>query len=326
MSNTYVNLGQVYTSGADIINAASGFLNSFSGYAENPSLETLGAVSSSLSVLSAAVSASVQKGGAGSEFGQLAGRLAGGLQIGSELANLTNALNTGDTSGAMQAGLGIIGGLGGVLGSIPIPATQAIGTAMQVAASLGKEGLKNGWFDIDGLGDKQIADFLRDLGGLLDVNPLELILDFFIPSAHGAENPALNDFYLRSRGWRPRIDPLALDLDGDGLETVGITGSNPVLFDHDGDGTRSGTGWLAGDDAFLALDKNGNGSNGQTGTLGELTTGSSGNLDLTQNPFYREFTPLPLTPSTQFLPDLHGAGAVRDLRETANDWEWRRAG
>jgi hypothetical protein len=48
-------------------------------------------------------------------------------------------------------------------------------------------------------------------------------------------------------------------------------------------------------------------SNGQTGTLGE-------------------FTPLPLTPPTQSLPDLHGAGAVRDLREAANDLEWRRVG
>ncbi len=53
---------------------------------------------------------------------------------------------------------------------------------------------------------------------------------------------------------------------------------------------------------------------------------SSGNLDLTQNPFYREFTPLPLTPASQSLSDLHGDGAVRDLREAANDWVWRRAG
>ena len=59
----------------------------------------------------------------------------------------------------------------------------------------------------------------------------------------------------------PRRDPLAIDLDGDGIETVGIpsTGS-PILFDHDADGVKTGTGWLKGDDAWLALDRDGNGS------------------------------------------------------------------
>lgn len=50
----------------------------------------------------------------------------------------------------------------------------------------------------------------------------------------------------------PRRDPLAIDLDGDGIETVGI-GTDPILFDHNADGIRTGTGWLRGDDAWLAL-------------------------------------------------------------------------
>ena len=59
----------------------------------------------------------------------------------------------------------------------------------------------------------------------------------------------------------PRRDPLAIDLDGDGIETVGIpTGGNPILFDHDADGVKTGTGWLKGDDAWLVLDRDGNGS------------------------------------------------------------------
>ncbi|MBX3647524.1 MAG: hypothetical protein KF766_07665 [Rhodocyclaceae bacterium] len=52
-------------------------------------------------------------------------------------------------------------------------------------------------------------------------------------------------------------DPLILDLDGDGLETVGVAAG--VLFDHDGDGVASGTGWVSSDDGFLVLDRNGNG-------------------------------------------------------------------
>jgi Ca2+-binding RTX toxin-like protein len=59
----------------------------------------------------------------------------------------------------------------------------------------------------------------------------------------------------------PRRDPLAIDLDGDGIETVGIpTTGVPILFDHDADGVKTGTGWLKGDDAWLVLDRDGNGT------------------------------------------------------------------
>jgi Ca2+-binding RTX toxin-like protein len=229
----------------------------------------------------------------------------------------------------------------------------------------------------------------------------------------------LNDFYVAARS-AIRRDPLALDLDGDGLETIG-TGTNPVLFDHDGDGVRTGTGWVKGDDAFLALDRNGNGTidnggelfgvdttlasgqkaangfaaladldsnhdglfsaldaqyanvkiwrdlnqdgisqsnelstlaaagitsislvstatsialgngnvqsaagtytrtSGQAGSVGEFTTARTGNLDLAQNPFYREFTDhIPLTEQAQALPGMQGAGMVRDLQEAAS--------
>ena len=58
----------------------------------------------------------------------------------------------------------------------------------------------------------------------------------------------------------PRRDPLTLDLDGDGLETTAIAATNPILFDHDGDGVKNGTGWVKPDDGFLVRDVNGNGS------------------------------------------------------------------
>lgn len=57
----------------------------------------------------------------------------------------------------------------------------------------------------------------------------------------------------------PRRDPLAIDLDRDGIETQGFTANAPVFFDHNGDGVRTGTGWLKPDDAWLVLDRNGNG-------------------------------------------------------------------
>ena len=229
----------------------------------------------------------------------------------------------------------------------------------------------------------------------------------------------VNNDFLNARDWVPPRDPLALDLDGDGIETVGIGGTNTVLFDHDGDGIKTGTGWLKGDDGFLVLDRNGNGtidnggelfgvdtikSNGKKATsgldalsdldsnhdgvfdandaafsqvkvwqdknqdgisqAGELkslsdlgiasinltgngktvnlgngntqsstatytrTDGSEGaagavegkavNLNLADNPFYREFTDhIQLSEEVAKLTDMQGCGAVRDLREAA---------
>ncbi|HGG8282627.1 TPA: hypothetical protein ACJMFG_002141, partial [Neisseria meningitidis] len=54
-------------------------------------------------------------------------------------------------------------------------------------------------------------------------------------------------------------DPLALDLDGDGIETVAAKGFSGSLFDHNGNGIRTATGWVSADDGLLVRDLNGNG-------------------------------------------------------------------
>lgn len=218
--------------------------------------------------------------------------------------------------------------------------------------------------------------------------------------------------------------PLAIDLAGDGIKTVAINTAAPIIFDHNGDGAKSATGWLDGSDAWLVRDINANGAidsglelfgvdtditvnsvtrkatngfealaalntNGDTvfnaadgdvftqvrlwqdlnqngaSDAGELstladkgitsialnftstntnlgngntvtgkavvtrTTGTSEidsvsvaadsaayNLNLADNPFYSSFTtPIALTSAAIALPEMHGSGAVRDLRE-----------
>jgi hypothetical protein len=202
-----------------------------------------------------------------------------------------------------------------------------------------------------------------------------------------------------------------------GIETIGINANNNVLFDHDGDGAKHGTGWINADDAMLVLDRNGNGtidsgrelfgdstikSNGkyaidgfdalkdidsnndgvinssdtqfanlrlwrdlnqdgisQTGELFLLsdynisslnavktehtltlpngnqiadtgtytradgTTGNMADVNLMMDRFKREFANKLDTSSVTHLPDMQGSGVLRDLREAANDEDWR---
>ena len=56
-----------------------------------------------------------------------------------------------------------------------------------------------------------------------------------------------------------QYDPLTLDLDGDGIETLASNGHNGALFDHDKDGIRTATGWISKDDGLLIYDRNGDG-------------------------------------------------------------------
>ena len=55
-----------------------------------------------------------------------------------------------------------------------------------------------------------------------------------------------------------KADPLALDLNGDGFKTTGV--HNAVSFDINGDGVIDRSSFIAPGDAFLALDRNGNGN------------------------------------------------------------------
>lgn len=70
--------------------------------------------------------------------------------------------------------------------------------------------------------------------------------------------PAVNTFFNSARSFVIQRDPLVLDLDGDGLELSAASGN--VLFDHNADGIKTGTGWARPDDGFLVRDLNGNGS------------------------------------------------------------------
>jgi hypothetical protein len=77
----------------------------------------------------------------------------------------------------------------------------------------------------------------------------------------------------------PRRDPLALDLNGNGLETVGLSDVASLLFDHNADGVKTSTGWISANDGLLVWDRNGNGTidNGRE-LFGDATVKSDGTL------------------------------------------------
>ena len=72
-----------------------------------------------------------------------------------------------------------------------------------------------------------------------------------------------------------RGSPLVLDLDDDGVETIGV--EQGVTFDIDGDGIKDKTGWVGKDDGLLVRDINGDGQiNDAKELFGEETIKSDG--------------------------------------------------
>ena len=78
----------------------------------------------------------------------------------------------------------------------------------------------------------------------IEVNPiLDKISNLIISSA------GLGNSFMGS--------PIILDLDGDGVETVGV--KDGAYFDHDGNGFAEQTGWASSHDGLLVMDRNGDG-------------------------------------------------------------------
>lgn len=237
--------GEILVSGVDVVNTTSGFANQAAGFENNPGAN-LANLATAASLVATAASVLLSN----PVVSALAGQVnvgAGSVSLADGLTNLNQSINnlnsgTGSAGAVIDAGLSVVGAAGAIMSAIPIPQVRAAGVAMQVGASLGREGLKNGWWD--GLGD---------LGNAI--------------------GDAIKDGFGRAKNWTWPRDPIILDLDGDGLETVGLASN--VYFDHDGDGVLTKTGWAGSDDALLVWDRDVNGT---------IDTGAE---------LFGDFTPLP---------------------------------
>jgi hypothetical protein len=106
-----------------------------------------------------------------------------------------------------------------------------------------------------------------------DADPFPPLPIYGIPPDCFPFQPGTCDAFRRAKDWTWPRDPLILDLDGNGLETVGLAAN--IYFDHDGDGVLTRTGWAGKGDALLVWDRNANGS---------IDTGAE---------LFGDFTPLP---------------------------------
>ena len=74
-----------------------------------------------------------------------------------------------------------------------------------------------------------------------------------------------------------QTDPLTLDLNGNGIETLAANGHDGAMFDHERLGIRTATGWVHGNDGILVYDRNGDGKINDGGEIcGDNTLLKSG--------------------------------------------------
>jgi Ca2+-binding RTX toxin-like protein len=185
------------------------------------------------------------------------------LAVGAEGFSVAIAVQSGDPDRIGKASTAAIGSIVlSTVGAIGVGALGLTGIAPAlVVAGLGAAGTYLG---------KQIWEHYKESVTTGIAPPPNVVMpdgitdfDFWsIPGGVGpiqCINPNVNTKTTDALNWRPPRDPLVLDLDGDGIEAVGINPSAPILFDMDASGTKHGTGWIKADDGLVVLDRNGNG-------------------------------------------------------------------
>ena len=107
---------------------------------------------------------------------------------------------------------------------------------------------------------EDLTNFLKDLTELPAVKEIaDKIPSFFKNPSTWFNFATGNWFGLLREMFFHQIDPLALDLNGNGIETLAANGHDGALFDHERLGIRTATGWIHSNDGILVYDRNGDG-------------------------------------------------------------------
>jgi len=126
-----------------------------------------------------------------------------------------------------------------------IASAQMIGASGSIAITLGNTGVTS-----------PVDHFF--IVGTLTSMPATQTITVRLTDTQGQSADTLVQL-TRSPAGAQVIGPIVLDLDNDGVSTLSHAASN-VQFDMNADGLTDRTGWIDAGDAFLALDRNGDGA------------------------------------------------------------------
>ena len=239
-----VSIGQLTGGANDLINAYNAWASGTpvlppTGYAE-PAFTAFGGILS--------LAGELTSGPLGTAIGTTA-PLVAAINLAGAYSQYQTAKKFGDDAATVSAILGVAGSLGNFLATVPTPQTRAIGTLVNLAAGAAKTAWDNGWRPSLGpLPDgAQIPpdDTTYDPLG----NPTGVGTPAISPTLGTTPDPLVKTIRY--------VDPLILDLDGDGLEITPLSAG--ILFDANGDTVKTGTAWAGADDGLLVWDRNANG-------------------------------------------------------------------
>jgi T1SS-143 domain-containing protein len=138
--------------------------------------------------------------------------------------------------------------------------SRPFGYAEVTIDSDGSYRINRGWANSDQ--DTAFEQARSDADYILDTSKFNVPIHYTIADADGDQSTAIFTVKIK-------ITPLVFDLDGDGVELLGV--HDGVLFDMGADGVLDQTGWIGCDDGFLALDKNNDGMiNDQSELFGDV--------------------------------------------------------
>ncbi|HEU4459752.1 MAG TPA: calcium-binding protein [Methylibium sp.] len=168
--------------------------------------------------------------------------------LNASFGNLYNATNALD---ALRYTADALATVGSLMALAPAPHAKAIGIALSIGMTAIKRGIET----------------YQGSGSAGDIELPSVVIPYLPPGVKEYDWWSIPDGILSPTiGATPDplirviryVDPLVLDLDGDGLEITPL--GHGVVFDANGDGIKNGTAWIGGDDGLLVWDRNGNGS------------------------------------------------------------------
>jgi hypothetical protein len=113
------------------------------------------------------------------------------------------------------------------------------------------------WYENDGASDPTwtATDIATNMNGARDIEAADMDGDGDLDIVAVSQNDDTLAWYENTCDGS---DPIVLDLDGDGIELLGI--GSGITFDIDADGMGEGVGWFGPDDGMLVMDLDGSGA------------------------------------------------------------------